>query len=48
MTDQNVPEMVEVIDRSYLLDDGEIVFSGTPQEMLHDEQVIARYLGHED
>lgn len=45
MTDQNVPEMVEVIDRAYLLDDGVAVFSGTPEEMLADPGVIARYLG---
>lgn len=45
MTDQNVPEMVEVIDRAYLLDDGVAVFSGTPSEMLADRNVIARYLG---
>jgi lipopolysaccharide export system ATP-binding protein len=45
MTDQNVPEMVEVIDRAYLLDDGREVFEGTPLEMMKDENVIARYLG---
>ena len=45
MTDQNVPEMVEVIDRAYLLDEGLNVFAGTPQEMLEDQNVIARYLG---
>lgn len=45
MTDQNVPEMLEVIDRAYLLDDGLNVFTGTPQQMLKDKSVIARYLG---
>ncbi|MBO6526444.1 MAG: LPS export ABC transporter ATP-binding protein [Erythrobacter sp.] len=48
MTDQNVPEMTDVIDRAYLLDEGMTVFSGSPQEMLSDRQVIARYLGHHD
>ena len=45
ITDQNVPELVEVIDRAYLLDDGITMFSGSPDQLLHDENVIARYLG---
>lgn len=48
ITDQNVPEMVEVIDHAYLLDDGATVFSGTPDQLLHDDNVIARYLGHDE
>lgn len=47
LTDQNVPEMLEVIDRAYLLDEGVTVFSGTPAEMLHDQQVLERYLGND-
>jgi len=45
ITDQNVPEMLDVIDRAYLLDEGVTVFSGTPEEMLDDPEVISRYLG---
>ena len=48
ITDQNVPEMVEVIDCAYLLDEGSTVFSGSPDQLLHDENVIARYLGQHD
>ncbi|NVE96024.1 LPS export ABC transporter ATP-binding protein [Altererythrobacter lutimaris] len=47
ITDQNVPEMVEVIDCAYLLDEGSTVFSGSPEQLLHDETVIARYLGRD-
>jgi lipopolysaccharide export system ATP-binding protein len=46
ITDQNVPEMTDVIDRAYLLDEGRIAFSGSPDELQHDENVVARYLGH--
>lgn len=48
MTDQNIPEIVEVIDRAYLIEDGKIMFSGTPDEMLHDEDVITRFLGRDE
>lgn len=48
ITDQNVPEMLGVIDRAYVMAEGEIIYSGAPQDMMHDTAVIDRYLGHED
>ena len=48
LTDQNVPEMLEVIDRAYVIDKGSLIFSGAPDAMLHDPAVIDLYLGHED
>ncbi|QIQ85702.1 LPS export ABC transporter ATP-binding protein [Erythrobacter sp.] len=45
ITDQNVRETMAVIDRCYLLDEGRIAFAGSPEEMLHDERALARYLG---
>lgn len=45
LTDQNVPEMLELIDRAYVIDKGAIIFSGAPDEMLHDQAVIDTYLG---
>lgn len=45
LTDQNVPEMLEVIDRAYVIDQGAVVFSGQPDEMLHDPWVIHNFLG---
>lgn len=46
LTDQNVPEMLDVIDRAYVMAEGRVIFSGDPQEMLHNPDVISRYLGH--
>lgn len=49
ITDQNVPEMVDVIDSAHLLDEGSTIFSGSAEQLLQDENVIARYLGqHEE
>lgn len=48
ITDQNVPEMLAVIDNAYLIDEGVTVFSGSPDQLLHDENVISRYLGRHD
>lgn len=45
ITDQNVPEMMDVIDRAYLLDEGHIVFAGSPRAMMHDPVAIERYFG---
>lgn len=45
ITDQNVPEMMDVIDRAYLLDEGRIVFAGSPHAMMHDPVAIERYFG---
>lgn len=47
ITDQNIPEVVDVIDRAYLLEGGVISFCGTPAEMVHDQHVIAHYLGRQ-
>ncbi|QIG55170.1 LPS export ABC transporter ATP-binding protein [Altererythrobacter sp. BO-6] len=45
LTDQNVPEMLGVIERAYVMDGGRIIFSGTPEEMLREPLVIDHYLG---
>ncbi len=47
LTDQNVPEMMELIDRAYVIDKGAIIFSGAPEDMLHDQSVRDTYLGAE-
>ncbi len=47
ITDQNVREMVDLLDRVYVLHEGEIVFSGTPDAMLKDKTVRRLYLGEE-
>ncbi len=45
LTDQNVPEMLSLIERAYVMDEGRIIFSGTPAEMMRAPLVIEHYLG---
>ena len=45
MTDHNVREILDIVDRAYLLFDGKIIKHGTPDELIKDEQVIDTYLG---
>ncbi len=47
ITDQNVREMVDILDRVYVLHEGRIVFHGTPAAMLEDKVVRHLYLGEE-
>lgn len=48
LTDQNVEVMLELIDRACVIDEGQLVFEGTPQAMLRDPVVIEHYLGIDD
>ncbi len=45
ITDHNVQETLSITERSYLLFDGQILKSGTPEELAADEQVRRVYLG---
>jgi branched-chain amino acid transport system ATP-binding protein len=45
LVEQNLPMAVAVADRVHVLSRGEIVYSGTPAELLADEVVKSRYLG---
>ncbi len=45
ITDHNVHETLSITDRAYLLFEGEILKSGTAQELAEDEQVRRVYLG---
>ncbi|QKG79045.1 LPS export ABC transporter ATP-binding protein [Tenuifilum thalassicum] len=45
ITDHNVHETLSITDRAYLLYDGEILKSGTAEELADDEQVRKLYLG---
>jgi len=47
MSDQNVHETVEIIDRAYVIDHGRLIFDGTPQDMVTDRTVREYYLGEE-
>jgi len=45
ITDHNVRETLSITDRSYLLYDGQILKTGTSNELANDEQVKKLYLG---
>jgi lipopolysaccharide export system ATP-binding protein len=45
ITDHNVGETLAIIDRAYLLYEGNILQSGTPEALAADEDVRTKYLG---
>lgn len=45
ITDHNVRETLEIVDRAYILHDGGVLMSGTPDEVTADENVRRVYLG---
>ena len=45
ITDHNVRETLDICERAYIVNAGEIIAEGTAQEILADEQVKAVYLG---
>jgi lipopolysaccharide export system ATP-binding protein len=45
ITDHNVRETLEIVDRAYILHDGMVLMSGTPEEVVHNENVRRVYLG---
>ena len=45
ITDQNVREMLAVIDRAIVLENGTAGYCGSPADMLRNEHVLATYLG---
>lgn len=47
LTDHNVRETFEITDRSYIINLGEILVSGTKEELLANETARRIYLGHE-
>jgi lipopolysaccharide export system ATP-binding protein len=46
ITDHNVRETLEIVDRAYILHDGTVLKSGTVDEVVRDENVRRVYLGH--
>ena len=45
ITDHNVRETLEIVDRAYILHDGQVLMSGTADEVVRDENVRRVYLG---
>lgn len=47
ITDHNVKETLEICERAYIVNQGQVLCEGTPEEILANEQVRAVYLGKE-
>ena len=45
ITDHNVRETLEIVDRAYILHDGKVLMSGSPDEVVRNENVRRVYLG---
>jgi lipopolysaccharide export system ATP-binding protein len=45
ITDHNVQETLQIVDRAYILHDGKVLMSGTTDEVIRDENVRRVYLG---
>ena len=45
ITDHNVRETLEIVDRAYILHEGRVLMSGTADEVIRDENVRRVYLG---
>ena len=45
ITDHNVRETLEIVERAYILHDGKVLMSGTVDEVVRDETVRRVYLG---
>jgi lipopolysaccharide export system ATP-binding protein len=45
VTDHNVPQVLAVTNRAYIINDGKILYSGTPQDLAANAEVRRVYLG---
>ncbi|MGA1233889.1 MAG: LPS export ABC transporter ATP-binding protein [Lutimaribacter sp.] len=45
ITDHNVRETLEIVDRAYILHDGKVLMSGSPRDVVRNENVRRVYLG---
>jgi lipopolysaccharide export system ATP-binding protein len=47
ITDHNVRETLEIVDRAYILHDGKVLMSGTPKQVIANKDVRRVYLGND-
>lgn len=47
ITDHNVRETLEIVDRACIIYGGQVLFAGTPEDLVADENVRRLYLGEE-
>jgi len=46
ITDHNVRRTLEVVDKAYIMDHGQVIGEGTPAEIIRNDVVREHYLGH--
>ena len=46
ITDHNVKETLELVDRAYIIHEGKVLMDGLPQEIVNDQKVKNVYLGN--
>jgi lipopolysaccharide export system ATP-binding protein len=46
ITDHNVERTLEVVDKAYILDHGQVIAAGPPADIVRDELVRKSYLGN--
>lgn len=45
ITDHNVRETLDIIDRAYIIHDGTVLMEGSPQDIVNNKEVRRVYLG---
>jgi lipopolysaccharide export system ATP-binding protein len=45
ITDHNVRETLDIVDRACIIYDGQVLFAGSPEALVADEKVRRLYLG---
>jgi lipopolysaccharide export system ATP-binding protein len=45
ITDHNVRETLDIVDRACIIYDGQVLFQGTPEALVADQEVRRLYLG---
>lgn len=47
MTEHNVEKVLPILDRAYIINNGKVLFHGTPEETVANDEVRANYLGRD-
>ncbi|MEM8687149.1 MAG: ABC transporter ATP-binding protein, partial [Pseudomonadota bacterium] len=47
ITDHNVRETLELIDRALIIHEGQVLMEGSPEDIVHNSEVRRLYLGDE-
>ena len=47
ITDHNVRDTLKIVDRAYILHDGRVIISGSPEDVVNNDNVRRVYLGRD-